>query len=80
MNTHEAKSRLSELIRLAEAGDTVLIARNGNPVVALRPWPGERPRRVRGSLRGRLDYRDDDLIGRDAEIEAMFDESSAALT
>ena len=32
VNTHEAKSRLSELIREAEAGREVIVARNGQPV------------------------------------------------
>jgi hypothetical protein len=29
VNTHEAKSRLSELLRLVEQGDHVFLARNG---------------------------------------------------
>jgi|TARA_B100000315_G_C14303088_1_gene462764 prevent-host-death family protein len=36
VNMHEAKSRLSELVRLAEQGETVIVARNGQPVVELK--------------------------------------------
>lgn len=37
----EAKARLSEIIDRVEAGDTVVIARNGKPVAEVRPI--ERP-------------------------------------
>ena len=35
VNVHEAKSQLSKLIAAAEAGDDVIIARGGKPVVRL---------------------------------------------
>lgn len=35
VNMHEAKSRLSELVRMVEAGEKVVLARNGTPVVEL---------------------------------------------
>lgn len=37
VNMHEAKTRLSELVRLVEAGETVVLARNGTPVAELVP-------------------------------------------
>lgn len=37
MNVAEAKAKLSELIKRAEAGEEVIIARDGAPAVALRP-------------------------------------------
>ena len=37
VNIHDAKSRLSKLIAAAEAGDDVVIARNGKPAVRLVP-------------------------------------------
>jgi prevent-host-death family protein len=33
----EAKARLSELLDRVEAGETVIIARNGSPVAEMRP-------------------------------------------
>lgn len=37
INMHQAKSQLSKLIAAAEAGDDVIIARNGKPAVKLVP-------------------------------------------
>lgn len=77
VNTHEAKSRLSELIREAEAGVEVILARNGRPVARIVPWPDERPARVLGAWRGLVTYHDD-LVGPDPDVAALFDESAAA--
>lgn len=35
VNMHEAKTHLSELVKAAEAGEVVVIARHGRPVVRL---------------------------------------------
>ena len=37
VNVHDAKTRLSKLIAAAEAGDEVIIARQGKPAVKLVP-------------------------------------------
>lgn len=37
VNVHEAKSQLSRLLELVEAGETVVIARHGRPVAELVP-------------------------------------------
>lgn len=37
MNIAEAKAKLSELVARAEAGEEVVIARDGVPIVALKP-------------------------------------------
>jgi prevent-host-death family protein len=37
VNVHEAKSRLSKLLELVEEGETIIIARNGEPVAELIP-------------------------------------------
>lgn len=75
VNTHEAKSRLSELIRLVEDGADVVIARNGKPAAKLIPWPPARPERIRGSLAGQIRW-EGDIVGSDPDIVAMFDESA----
>lgn len=54
VNMHEAKTRLSELAKRAREGDTVVIARAGEPYVDLVPHRGERPKRVPGRLKGRI--------------------------
>lgn len=53
---HEAKTNLSRLVARAEAGEDVVIQRNGRPVVRLVPVV-EEPRSlasVRGAWRGRV--------------------------
>ena len=50
----EAKNRLSQLIRAAEGGESVVITRHGRPVAHLMPAPVRR-RKVRlGGMRGRI--------------------------
>ena len=50
VNIHEAKTKLSSLIAAVEAGDEVVIARSGKPVVAL-VLHVERTDRQPGALR-----------------------------
>ncbi len=53
VNIHEAKSNLSRLLARVEAGEDVVIARNGKPVARLVAL--ERPgKREFGALRGRI--------------------------
>jgi prevent-host-death family protein len=43
VNTHEAKSRLSELLlRVEQKHESVIICRNGTPVAELQPWSSTR--------------------------------------
>ena len=76
VNTHEAKSRLSELIRMAESGDTVILARGGKPVARIVAWPEKRPARVAGAWRGRM-VLSADLVGSDPDTLADFDASTS---
>lgn len=77
VNTHEAKSRLSELIREAEEGVEVIIARNGHPVARIISWQPIHSERVPGAWAGRVVY-GEDVVGSDAEIVALFEESAEA--
>ena len=74
VNTHEAKSRLSELIREAEAGSDVIVARNGRPVAKIIAWPPARGQRVLGSWAGRIRILDD-IVGSDEEVNTLFEQS-----
>lgn len=50
---HAAKTRFSELIRRAEAGEEIIIARGDKPVAKLVPIaPAVAPKRQFGSLKG----------------------------
>ncbi len=54
VNIHEAKTRLSELIAAAEAGEEVVIARANHPVVKLVPIQRPRKQRTFGGFSGRV--------------------------
>lgn len=77
INTHEAKSRLSELIRDAEAGVEVIVARGGHPVAKIIPWPPPRPLRTPGAWADRVAYLDD-VVEPDPDIAEVFAESAGA--
>ena len=66
---HEAKSTLSQLVKRAEAGEDVVIARNGKPVVRLTRIQGEKPKLPWGALRGKMRMMDNF----DEPLEAMKD-------
>jgi prevent-host-death family protein len=51
-NMHDAKTNLSRLVERALAGEEILIARAGQPVVQLVPY--HRRKRVPGSARGQF--------------------------
>lgn len=61
VNMHEAKSQLSKLVARAEAGEDVIIARDGKPAVRLSPvrdtttWGS----RMSGIWRGQVRMSDD---------------------
>jgi len=46
VNIHAAKTRLSQLVALAEKGERITIARAGKPVAQLGPAPKVRRRRL----------------------------------
>ena len=52
VNVHVAKTQLSKLLARVEAGEEIVIARNGRPVARLLPAEGAPPRRRFGAFRG----------------------------
>ena len=54
VNLYEAKTRLSQLVDQAAAGEEVIIARNGRPVAKLVPIQRQPVERKPGSLRGKI--------------------------
>ena len=56
VNVHEAKSQLSKLLEMVEGGESVVIARNGQPVVELIPAK-KKPGFPFGIARGRPLFR-----------------------
>jgi prevent-host-death family protein len=68
LNIYEAKTRLSQLVDKAAAGEEVIIARNGRPVARLVPIQRQPVKRVPGGWQGRVwiapdfDEPDQDII------------------
>lgn len=75
MNIAEAKSKLSELVARAEAGEEVVIARNGKPSVRLQPVePMQRRKPVLGFWDHlNLNIPDSVFFDPDPELEALMD-------
>jgi prevent-host-death family protein len=59
VNIYEAKTRLSQLVDRAEAGEEIIIARGGRPAARLVPLQAPGVERKPGRMRGRI------RIGRD---------------
>jgi prevent-host-death family protein len=79
-NIHEAKTTLSKLIERALAGEEVVIAKAGKPLVTLKPFQPQvavadaaPPRRILGAMEGEFWFADDwDSPETNAEIERLF--------
>lgn len=56
VNIHHAKTHLSRLIERALAGEEVIVARAGKPVVRISPIASDLP--VLGSARGSVVYKE----------------------
>lgn len=57
---HEAKTTLSQLVERAQAGEDIVLARNGKPVARLVPVTGTAAlASVRGLWRGRVHIAED---------------------
>ena len=57
---HEAKTKLSQLVERAEAGEEIVIARNGTPAVRLVPVTRTSSMAaIRGIMRGQIHIADD---------------------
>ena len=68
---HEAKTTLSRLVERAQAGEEIVIARNGTPVARLTPVHAVRTRRRLGGMEGKI-WISDDFNEEDPEILTMF--------
>lgn len=70
VNIHEAKTHLSRLLEDVRKGETVIIAKAGQPVAELGPI--RKVDVVFGGLEGQLLYDDDEFVAADEDIRAMF--------
>ena len=53
-NIHEAKSQLSKLIESALAGEEIVIAKAGKPLVKLIPYQEDKQPRIPGGWEGKV--------------------------
>lgn len=65
VSTAEARDRFTELVRIAEGGEPVVITRHGRPVAQLVPAPKERCKVRLGGMRNRIHL----LPGWDAPVD-----------
>jgi prevent-host-death family protein len=73
VNVGEAKTSLSRLLRLVEAGEEVVIARDGTPVARLVAAVERRKPRVPGRFRGRIVIRPDFDDPLPQEVQRYFE-------
>jgi prevent-host-death family protein len=59
VNMHEAKTQLSRLVLRAAAGEEVIIARAGKPIVKLSPLQPAAKARTFGTAKGKIKLRKD---------------------
>ncbi|RYF00205.1 MAG: type II toxin-antitoxin system Phd/YefM family antitoxin [Oxalobacteraceae bacterium] len=77
VNIHEAKTRLSELIAAVEAGEEVVIARAGKPVVRLvNEAVTPKVYRQGGGWAGKVAFDDAAWEAADRDMQAVFEEST----
>ena len=58
-NIHEAKSQLSKLIESALAGEEIIIAKAGKPLVKLIPYQENKQPRTPGGWEGKVIMKED---------------------
>jgi prevent-host-death family protein len=68
---HEAKTRLSELLRKVLMGNHVIISKGGKPIAEIRPLREKKVERKGGLFRGELNI-PDDFDRSSKEIESLF--------
>lgn len=73
VNVYEAKTQLSKLLEQVEAGDEIVIARNGKPVARLVPAQRRKSPRVPGGWEGKV-WMADDFDDPGGEYDEIIDE------
>jgi prevent-host-death family protein len=71
-NLNEAKTNLSQLVDRAAAGEEIIIAKNGVPLVRLVPLETQAIPRAPGGWEGRAEIADDFDAPLPAELLAAF--------
>lgn len=72
VNMHQAKTSLSRLVERALAGEEIVIARNGEPLVKLVPVEKDKKPREPGRYKGQI-WLGPDFEFTDEEITELFE-------
>lgn len=75
INIQAAKTHLSRLVEEAAAGEEIIIAKAGKPMVKVIPYKPAKKRRVGGQLKGQI-WESPDCWEPDEELIRSFYESS----
>jgi prevent-host-death family protein len=70
-NVQEAKTHLSRLIEEAVAGECILLAKHGKPLVKLSAYTPTHESRPMGGFEGRIRI-SEDFDAEDARVETLF--------
>lgn len=71
VNIQEAKTHLSRLLERVRKGETIVIAKAGEPIAELRPY--SKPEIIFGGLKDLIQVNYDEFEAADAEVAAMWD-------
>lgn len=71
MNIHQAKTNLSKLIEMTLAGEDIIIAKAGKPIIKLVVYKEKLKPRKPGLLKGKI-WISDDFNDEDPEINKLF--------
>jgi len=72
VNIYEAKTNLSKLLELVQDGEEVVIAKAGKPIADLKPHQPKKNKIKFGFWGSDLEYKDEDFVGLDPDIQEMF--------
>ncbi|MBK7641605.1 MAG: type II toxin-antitoxin system Phd/YefM family antitoxin [Planctomycetes bacterium] len=73
VNIHEAKTQFSKLVERAEAGEEIIIARDGQPCARLVPLAAGSRRSLTGKFAGQIWMADDFMETPQDVIDSFYD-------
>jgi prevent-host-death family protein len=77
VNMRDARSNLSKLVRQAQAGDEVILARAGTPVAKIVPYMAEPRRSIIGAMKDVIpEISDEDWEASDRDVAKLWKEWS----
>ncbi len=73
-SVYNAKTHFSKLLEEVQAGEEVVIAKNGKPIADITSHQPQKKKIKFGIWQDRADisYKDEDFVGIDPEIQEMF--------